>query len=625
MPAWYYFTRPNNMSCHNLCTQLTPPKNFRSLLGLGLKFCPQPRYTNFNIKNETERFTTDIYVKSFMANKDKKIPRLHLRSSWSPPIHLINSSLQRRTGVFIMKTKKLFTKKVTRSNLLPHQRSLLREFRNNKDFIILQADKNLGPCILERHIYIQRALSDHLLDTSTYKQLNVNERKDKIIHLQFLLNNFIEEYKKKLDPADIKFLKRSTTVKDPLPKFYMTAKVHKSPWKTRPIISLSGSLLHGLGQWTDKILQPVMKDLPPYVSSAFELKELLLSLSALPDEATIGTCDAVSMYTNIETQHALQKIRNIVRVSSKITKNEKQAVLHALEIIMKNNTFDFGDTTWLQVDGTAMGVSPSCCYAMMYFAPHEQEMKTKYPELYFYKRYIDDVFYIWIPRHENNIDNRRWETFKTDMNTFGKLKWEFSDRKRVQNFLDITITLHTDGTFSTRLFEKPENKYLYLPRHSTHPPGNLKGLIYGSINRILRLSSDMKLQEKSVHDFYDRLRARGYGHNLLMEVINKTYRSIASQTSTDSTNKLDMWSTIILHLPYHPGNPSSKSIQQIFRDELLSPSGLCTLQDLKNHERNRIGLNRLLIAYHRPPNIGNLLSPRIIQSDSGPLVSSFID
>ncbi len=518
MPCWYYFARPSNMACHNLCTTTDPPMNFRALLGLGLNFCPKPRYTNFNITEQCTRFTTDIYTKSFMAPNNKPIPRLFKRSDWRPPSHLVNYSLQRRTGVFLHKLKKLFIKRKVRSNLLPHQRTILGTLRKNKQFLIIQADKNLGPCIIERDQYIKRALKDHLLDTTTYRQLTPFEKHNKIHHLQRLLNNFIDLHKQHLPKEDVKFLKRSASVTDPLPKFYLTAKVHKTPWKTRPIVSLSGSLLHGLGQWTDKILQPFVKELPSYVQSSFELKELLLNLPPLPSNAILGTCDAVTMYTNIDTVHALSEIRKVIRFSNKATTKEKTAVLHSLDLIMKNNIFEFGDTTWLQIDGTAMGVSPSCCYAMLYFSPHEEYIKNRFPELYFYKRYIDDVFYIWIPQHNPSEDTLRWSEFCQQMNSYGKLRWEFSNLSKQQNFLDLMIYLKPDGTFETEIYEKAHNPYLYLPSHSTHPSGSLKGLIYGSLHRIIRLTSSPDTTRNAIQRLYHRLLVRGYDRNLLTRI-----------------------------------------------------------------------------------------------------------
>ena len=45
-PTWYYFSRPSHLAFHDFTRSKQPAKNLRSLLGLGLKFIPTPRYTN---------------------------------------------------------------------------------------------------------------------------------------------------------------------------------------------------------------------------------------------------------------------------------------------------------------------------------------------------------------------------------------------------------------------------------------------------------------------------------------------------------------------------------------------------------------------------------------------------
>jgi hypothetical protein len=623
MPGWYYFCRPDNMACHNLCTIKTPPLNYRALLGLSLKFCPTPKYSSYNISVYCDRFRNDLYTKAFMGLSDKPIPRLYQKSTWKPPIKLINATLQRRTDTFIAHLRRMFVKRKCKSNLLPYQRNILKILIENKDFLVINADKNLGPCIIERQIYIQRALNEHLKDTTTYKQLTTSEKVNKIYHLRKILENFINDNKKFLSKDDIKFLQRSTIVEDPLPKFYLTAKVHKVPWKTRPIVSLSGSLLHGLGRWIDKLLQPFVKALPTYIQSSFHLKELLEKLPTLSSKVRIGTCDAVSMYTNIDTSHALTEISKVLRLSPLSDPKEKSIIMHALYIVMTNNIFDFGDTTWQQIDGTAMGVSPSCCYAMLYFSPKEAEVMELFPELLFLKRYIDDIFYLWECHDDLIHDANRWEQFKLVMNTFGKLKWEFNELDTCVNFLDLIIDLK-DGKFTTKLYEKAFNPYLYLPSHSSHSPGSLKGLLHGSIRRIIRLTtleSDINL---SIQKLYERLLHRGYSTSLLRRTIAATLHSIKNP-STSNKEPIDMKSTVLLHLTYNPTDPKSNKIQELFESEIAHPYLLTSLSDLKNHKKERTGIEKLLISYHRLPNLGNLLSPRILKPESGPLVSSYIN
>jgi hypothetical protein len=50
-------------------------------------------------------------------------------------------------------------------------------------------------------------------------------------------------------------------------------KVRKTPWKVRPIVSVSSSITLGLGRWLNQQLKPIIKKLPSYISSSFDLKQ----------------------------------------------------------------------------------------------------------------------------------------------------------------------------------------------------------------------------------------------------------------------------------------------------------------------------------------------------------------
>jgi hypothetical protein len=271
------------VSCHNLCTYLQPPKKHSILLGLGLNFCLQPRCTSGpkELSDASERFRRDVYTKMFFAHMDEPWDpkQLFIRSKWKPDPVLIPPEFKARVSQFLRELKPKFISRRVTPNLTRLQAKLLHNLKDSPDFIIFPTDKNLGPAILERSECINRALADHLEDPQTYKQLQEREATAAITSLAQTVESFFEEHNESLTKLDQTYLYRSLDAVDPFPHFYITAKVHKTPWKTRPIVSTSGGILHGLGKWIDRRLQPVCRSLPTYLKSSYELKTQLSSLS----------------------------------------------------------------------------------------------------------------------------------------------------------------------------------------------------------------------------------------------------------------------------------------------------------------------------------------------------------
>ena len=81
---------------------------------------------------------------------------------------------------------------------------------------------------------------------------------------------------------------------------------------------------------------------------------------------------------------------------------------------------------------------------------------------------------------------------------------------------------------------------------------------------------------------------------------------------------------MIFHLQYHPGDPPSRDIQELWRDRIAAPPYGRPLASIKNKNKSPIGINRLIVAYSRPQNLGNLLSSRVLDERHGPLVSSYL-
>jgi hypothetical protein len=123
-------------------------------------------------------------------------------------------------------------------------------------------------------------------------------------------------------------------------------KVHKETLSSRAIMSASGSLLFSLGIWVDSKLQPFACRQQAYFKNSQTLKQQL-DATVVPENSYFFTADAVSMYTNIPTDHALQLIcDHICTTAHLVTGTPVEALCSALRIVMRCNIFTFGEPFW---------------------------------------------------------------------------------------------------------------------------------------------------------------------------------------------------------------------------------------------------------------------------------------
>jgi len=238
------------------------------------------------------------------------------------------------------------------------------------------------------------------------------------------------------------------------------------------------------------------------------------------------------MYTNIDTNHGIQILTDFIfehGISVDLTFPSK-TVIELLTIVMKNNIFSFGDLFFLQKCGTAMGTIVAVKYATIYCASHKQNtILPKYKDQFLYfKRYIDDIFLIWIP---GPLD---WTDLKTDLK-FGKTTWEINNPSKMVNFLDLTIWIDSSGKIQTKTHEKPLNLHLYLPSSSAYSTGTLKSLIVGFLRRYWLMNSKTTDYILQVEKFAKRLQDRGYTKNIIEDSFNEASKTLQKRFNFSKT------------------------------------------------------------------------------------------
>jgi hypothetical protein len=301
---------------------------------------------------------------------------------------------------------------------------------------------------------VHQKLFDHLSDGTTYRQLSSDKAQQAVDKTSEMIESFISDHSRTLGYKDGMYLTRSLEVTDPFAHFYTMPKVHKTPWAVRPIVSGSGSATHGLGWWLDQQLKPIVKKPPSYILSSFELKQRLQQTKFTPSRVSMFTCDAVLMYTNIDTDHALKKIAVFLRTSPLCRGCPANEIIKGLQIIMHNNVFKDGNTFWLQQDGTAMGTPPAPDYTTLYFGIHELEIGPTFAHSHVaYFHYMDNWIGLWKHHPDPNVDLQNWNDFKFAMNTYGKLTWTFTPLAKHGDFMDLTLSITKTGIHSCN-FEK---------------------------------------------------------------------------------------------------------------------------------------------------------------------------
>lgn len=602
------------LSYHNLSFDIPLPKCTKNLLGLGSKFCIEKRTPPIKLYKSFSRLNRSVRLKAFINeylkqnkshyNEATYNPKLYITSNFQPPRAPTNIEYQLSTfkEIIINLTNKLPT--TPKYNLTKIQRKVLRKLKNNTQIVILDADKNLGITIMKQDRYIKAILTEHLNNTTVYEKLSHKKAHDIINFTHHEIKNTLIEHQNDLKPNEQLFFERSLHRKYKNPCFYGPPKLHKTfrdnfP-KTRPVVAKINSFVEIISKYIDYYLSKLIPQVATYLKDSFTLIEELHDIpKPLPHSCLLLTADAISMYTNIHTDHGITTVEKYIhKHRDKLEPDFPTTLLiRLLTIVMKLNTFTFGESFYLQKQGTAMGTTCAVKYATIYCALHEEDtIIPKYKDnLFFFRRYIDDIFCIW-----NNNGPHSWKNFEQDL-TFGILNWEVSKPLKTVNFLDITIQITNNYDIITKTFEKELNLHNYLPANSAHPPGTPKSLIIGFLTRYWIQNTKREDFIKQVQLFAQRLHRRGYTKNFIFfsileasKYLQKKYKNSKKiKRKHKETYKDEENNTLFFHREFHPRGIPNYAIQDAYQRSI---GKLCLFK-------------QMTVCNSRPKNIRDILMP----------------
>jgi hypothetical protein len=308
------------------------------------------------------------------------------------------------------------------------------------------------------------------------------------------------------------------------------------------------------------------------------------------------------MYTNINSSQGIQAITDWLEDYKKkiSTTFLIDFFLQTLKIVMTHNVLQLDDTFWLQTCGTLMGTSCACAYATLYWGYIERKhILPKWKEkIIFLRWFIGDKLGIWVGTPED------FNQFIDDINSYSQLKWETTGLNNTTNFLDLTISINSNGTITTKTYQKPTNLHLYIPPNSAHPPGILKSIIYGNLQRYWLQNTNIIDFMEITKQFAEYLITRGYNKEKITNLFHEAARKLDGTKKIKRTDE----DTIYLHWTWHPRDLGQSKLQVIFNETL----------------KEKCGFNNLIIAYSRPKNLRDCLIKAKLSEPEGFRVSTLL-
>lgn len=575
------------------------------------------------MKDSISRFKNDVRNRYAFLNKPEKpgeyIPGLYIPTGhqFKPANTEIEEALSNFTSEITSLQRSHRHKRAT--NITPLQWRTMSNIQQDRHFIVIEGDKNTGACFLRRGFYNKSACSEHLSNTNVYKRLSYQEALIKHRALRNQIHYFCRRHKESMCKAEYVFLARSQDEKlfptNKFARFRMTLKVHKKPHKFRPIVCCAGTFLNCLSKWVDYHLQKLKQFIPSYLKDSGDLLHHLKQFHRLPPTAFLFTADAQSMYTNINTDHALEVIGKWLddlessgQLEDKGISIPITALKEALTLVMKNNIFEFGDMYFQQLTGTAMGTSAACMWATIYFAIHEALLLNKYANcLLLYKRFIDDMQGIWIG------SSQQYEQFQIDTDNYGDLRWDFGPLTRSIDFLDLTISIGPSYNIITTTYQKPINLYQYIPPHSAHSPKIMKGVVYSLLRQYRRQNSQESDYIHFVLLLFKRLVRRGWDKEVIKGYILQADTRLSHPTQQPKKPTLPNKKMLILHWIYHPNDIPRTILRRLYNTHCA--------RLFEEH----LDIQQFIIAFHSAPTLRSALTKAKLIQEPGKEASKYFD
>ena len=210
-------------------------------------------------------------------------------------------------------------------------------------------------------------------------------------------------------------------------------------------------------------------------------------------------------------------------------------------------------------------------------------LKTQAIKPWLWKRFIDDIFFIWTDSEEN------LNKFLNNLNEFHpNLKFTYEKSKEEISLLDLAIK-RTDGRIVTDLYCKPTDSQQYINYDACHAEHIKRSIIFSQTLRLKRICSQKSDLDYHLKELKNWFRKRGYPAKEISDQVNRALRSEENVKEKDGQHMKE--NGVPLVLTYNPNfNNLSflirKNLQFLYADpetkRVFTPAPFVSFRSARN-------------------------------------------
>ena len=266
---------------------------------------------------------------------------------------------------------------------------------------------------------------------------------------------------------------------------------------TRMVTSGVGGPTYRLGVFIDSLLKPVVQQychgelIKDSTDFLVELKEM--ESSGLTKRMNlIGTLDVDALYPSIQLNLAIEALTDALNSVTAFSSDQIDMIVSLARYCIEHSVVHYREKWYKLLLGIPTGgpESGSIANIVVYFALEKilliDPKISHLNKLMSRKRFLDDLFFGWLGTQ------RQFSNFKSILNEVG-IKHGITFKGEVGktvDFLDITVSLTSDGKLRTKMFVKPTDATRYLNRRSDHSPHTFVSIPFSQFRRAVVLCSD---------------------------------------------------------------------------------------------------------------------------------------